>query len=98
MRSTLPKMVIRSPVNGHDNDILISIALILIGTVDGVPLGSTLPVSVRNRLADLFGQIVQEFEILYAENEALHQQLGVQSDRLQGLSDAATAGELLYSG
>jgi len=66
----------------------------LLGSVDGVPLGSTLPPSVRSRLADLFGQIVQEFEILYAENETLHQQLGEQSDRLQGLSDAATAGRV----
>lgn len=76
-----------SGISGVDNSSLNQI----LGTVDGVPLGSTLPVSVRNRLADLFGQIVQEFEILYAENEALHQQLGVQSDRLQGLSDNATA-------
>merc|ERR1712142_614583 len=64
----------------------------LLGTVDGVPLGSTLPAAVRSRLVDLFGQIVQEFEVLYAENEALHQQLGVQSDRLQGLADAASTG------
>jgi len=66
----------------------------LLGSVDGVPLGATLPVTVRNRLVDLFGQIVQEFEILHAENEALHQQLGVQSDRLQGLSDIATTGRV----
>ena len=66
-----------------------------LGSVDGVPLGATLPVTVRNRLVDLFGQIVQEFEILHAENEALHQQLGVQSDRLQGLSDIATTGKPL---
>ena len=66
------------------------------GTVDGVPLGSTLPPAVRSRLVDLFGQIVQEFEVLYAENEALHQQLGVQSDRLQGLSEASAMGRLLY--
>jgi len=65
-----------------------------LGTVDGVPLGSTLPPAVRSRLVDLFGQIVQEFEVLYAENEALHQQLGVQSDRLQGLSEASAMGRV----
>ena len=64
------------------------------GTVDGVPLGSTLPPAVRGRLVDLFGQIVQEFEVLYAENEALHQQLGEQSDRLQGLSESSAIGTL----
>jgi len=66
----------------------------LLGSVDGVPLGSTLPPVVRNRLADLFGQIVQEFEILYAENETLQQQLGVQSDRLQGISEASAVGRM----
>ena len=66
------------------------------GTVDGVPLGSTLPPAVRSRLVDLFGQIVQEFEVLYAENEALHQQLGVQSDRLQGLSEASAMGRWIF--
>ena len=66
------------------------------GSVDGVALGSTLPASLRNRLADLFGQIVQEFEILYAENETLHQRLGEQSDRLQGLSDTTTTGKSFY--
>ena len=68
-------------------------SLLETGSVDGVPLGSTLPPVVRNRLADLFGQIVQEFEILYAENETLQQQLGVQSDRLQGISEASAVGE-----
>ena len=62
--------------------------------MDGVPLGSTLPPAVRGRLVDLFGQIVQEFEVLYAENEALHQQLGEQSDRLQGLSESSAIGTL----
>lgn len=54
-----------------------------IGSLDGAALGSTLPPQLRSRLVDLFGQIVQEFEILYAENDALQQQLGLQSERLQ---------------